>query len=104
MDTLEMSAMIAMLVLMLAVIGAKIITTRYIAYTKLRLGRQLRVQQEGSRTLKALKDQNALMANSKTALLARKTKLNERLAFVQTEVERIKKEEQARRQQSGTSQ
>ena len=101
MDTFEMVAMGAALVLMFGAIGAKVATTQLIARMNHQISHISQAQQEVMGRLKAAENQKAVAERNQQQILTKKTKAEKKMGRLKKELNELKTNDEVRKQRTG---
>ena len=100
MEAFEMPAIMAALVLAIAVVGAKAMTTQLLARMNRQISQVAQVRQEALTRLKTAQSQKNVVGKNLSILEKKKNKLAKQIAGLKKEMAELKEEEKARRQRS----
>ena len=100
MEALEVSAMIAALVLIFGVVGAKVMITQLIGRMNRQISQITQVKAEALNRLKAAQSQKAVADRNKLILEKKRAKLAGKLSRLKSEMAEARGEEDARRQRA----
>ncbi len=100
MEAIEGPAMIAALVMIFAVVGAKVMITGLIGQMNRQISQVAQIKAQALNRLKAAQGQKAVAAKNKLTLTKKKAKIEKQLSRLKSEMSGIKGEEDARRQRA----
>jgi uncharacterized protein HemX len=101
MESIEMPAMMAALVLMFGAVGAKVGTTQLLARMNSQISHVEQDKQEVLGRLKGAQNQKAVAEQNLRVLETKKTKLSKKLARLRQEQDQYAEEETSRKQRTG---
>jgi hypothetical protein len=101
METFELVAMSAAMVLMFAAVGVKVAAAQLIDHMKMRIGKVALVRQEALGRLKGAQTQKLVDDQNRAALLSKKSKIVKKMNRLKSEMGQMEEEADARRQRTG---
>lgn len=100
METFEIVAMGAAMVLMFAAVGVKVLSAQLIAHMRAQISQVAQVKQEALGRLKAAQSQKLVNDKNKAVLVSKKGKIVKKMRRMKTEVGQMKEDADARRQRT----
>lgn len=100
MEALEMPAMMAAMVFIFAVVGAKVMITQMMARMNRQISQVAQVKSEALGRLKSAQSQKQVVQKNKAILEKKRKKVAKKIDGLQKEMSAFKEEEKARRQRS----
>ena len=100
MEAIEAPAMIAALVLIFGVVGAKVMITGLVRQMNRQISQVAQIKAEALNRLKAAQSQKAVANKNKLTLQKKKAKIEKKLSRLKSEMSEIKGEEDLRRKRA----
>ena len=101
MDTFEMVAMVAALVLMFGAVGAKVATTQLLSRMNHQISHIAQAKQEVLGRLKAAQSQKSIIERNQQQIATKKSKVEKKMLRLKKELTELKGSDELRKQRTG---